>query len=200
MVRTSPGLLSPTRSPTSAVSTDSPTRWLGDSHDCTVKSAAGSKAIRLMVRPSAWARTIRWGATRPTPGMARNRSASPASSSCSVGWTVSNVLVMFTSVPNGTTTKSAPMRENVVAIPPRKAQPAVKLANPTPTAIITAMPRNNARRRRRQMFWAARRNSRNRRGERAIVRPCSNAPENACYSSRKQAKWNERLAGLPVTS
>ena len=93
-----------------------------------------------MVTPFAWARTMRCGATTPTPGIARRRLASPPSSSCSVGWTVRSVLVIFTRVPMGTTTISAPMRENDVTTPLRSAQPPMKLANPTPTASITESP------------------------------------------------------------
>ena len=172
-------------------------RWSGRSQGWTVKSAEGSKAIKLIARPSAWARTMRCGATTPTPGIARSRLASPPSSSCSVGCTVSSVLVMLISVPRGTTTISAPMRENEVATPLRSAQPPVKLANPTPTASITERPSSKARSRRRPIFWAASRNSRNRWDICLTIRLPSRS---AAYSSRKHAKWNDRFAGLPLTS
>src|SRR5262245_37406165 len=64
---------------------------------------------------------------------------------------------MFTSVARGTTTKSAPMREKLRAMPSRNAQPATKLAKPMPTPSITAMPRKIARSRRRPTFCAAKR-------------------------------------------
>src|SRR5262249_45326743 len=75
----------------------------------------------------------------------------------SVGCTVSRLAVMFTSVARGTTTKSAPMREKLRAIPSRNAQPATKLAKPMPTPSITATPRKIARSRRRPTFCAAKR-------------------------------------------
>src|SRR5262249_1206396 len=64
---------------------------------------------------------------------------------------------MFTSVARGTTTKSAPMREKLRAMPSRSAQPATKLAKPMPTPSITATPRKIARSRRRPTFCAAKR-------------------------------------------
>jgi hypothetical protein len=45
------------------------------------------------------------------------------------------------------------MREKLVAMPARNAQPAMKLANAMPTPSITAMPRKIARSRRRPTFW-----------------------------------------------
>src|SRR6516162_3696076 len=64
---------------------------------------------------------------------------------------------MFTSVARGTTTKSAPMRAKLRAMPSRSAQPATKLAKPMPTPSITATPRKIARSRRRPTFCAAKR-------------------------------------------
>src|SRR5262249_18845364 len=64
---------------------------------------------------------------------------------------------MFTSVARGTTTRSAPMREKLRAMPSRNAQPATKLAKPMPTPSITATPRKIARSRRRPTFCAANR-------------------------------------------
>src|SRR5215831_3686621 len=64
---------------------------------------------------------------------------------------------MFTSVARGTTTRSAPMREKLRAMPSRNAQPATKLAKPMPTPSITATPRKIARSRRWPTFCAAKR-------------------------------------------
>ena len=59
---------------------------------------------------------------------------------------------MLTSVPTGTTTRSAPIREKLVAMPSRSAQPVTKAAKPTPTAIVIERPRNSVRTRRLPTF------------------------------------------------
>ncbi len=107
--------------------------------------------------------------------MAAIRSARSVAKVSSVGCTVSRLEVMFTRVARGTTTRSAPMREKLVAIPSRSAQPAMKPANPMPTPSITATPRKIARSRRRPTFCAANRISSQRsRRRRAISLPGAN--------------------------
>jgi hypothetical protein len=98
---------------------------------------------------------MRCGATWATPGMAATRCARSAANVASVGCTVSRLAVMFTKVARGTTTRSAPMRAKLTAMPSRSAQPATKLAKPMPTPSITATPRKIARSRRRPTFCAA---------------------------------------------
>ena len=87
--------------------------------------------------------------------MAAILGARSAGKVASVGCTVSRLAVMFTSVACGTTRRSAPMREKLVDMPSRSAQPATKPAKPIPTPSITAAPRNSARSRRRATFCAA---------------------------------------------
>jgi len=98
---------------------------------------------------------MRCGATRATPVMMPIGTARPAANVSSVGCTVSRLDVILTSVPRGTATKSAPIRENAVVIPALSAQPATKLANPMPTPTMTASARRTARNRRRPTFCAA---------------------------------------------
>ena len=131
--------------------------WRSTSQVRTERSRAGSKAIRLAAFPWTSAGTMRCGATCPTPWIAAMRCAKSAGKVSSVGWTVRRLDVIFTSVARGTTTRSAPMREKLVAMPSRNAQPATKLAKAMPTPSITAALRKTARSRRRPTFCAANR-------------------------------------------
>ena len=129
--------------------------WRSASQVSTERSCAGSNAIRFAAFPSTSAGTMRCGATFPTPGIAAIRAARSAGRVSSVGWTVNRLDVIFTSVARGTTTRSAPMREKLVVMPSRNAQPATKLAKAMPTPSITAALRKIARSRRRPTFCAA---------------------------------------------
>ena len=109
---------------------------------CARRPAPGRCAAAPPGRSPEWRRFARPG--RP-PG------------SASVGCTVSRLAVMFTKVARGTTTRSAPMRAKLTAMPSRSAQPATKLAKPMPTPSMTATPSRIARSWRRATFWAANR-------------------------------------------
>ena len=161
----------------------------------TEKSRAGSNATRLTWRPSTSEGTMRCGATRATPGVAAIRSARSAGRVSSVGCTVSRLEVMFTRVVRGTMTRSAPMREKLVAIPSCSAQPAMKLAKPMPTPSITASPRNIARSRRRPTFCAANRIS----SKRSCQRRTVSLPRSVRSQQQLEAAWR-LVAASPVTS